>query len=178
MKKLLIASLFILSYAFDADAQKNFLYGTSYSKETDTLINTTTEYLTTASNALNTASPYGGYDIQVVLYSIASSSVTVTAVLESSIDGINYTNHFKTYGTNGQGCDTMTFGTLVTATTYTHIWTVLSSANNPDPMSYTQSIVAGAPRKSNSGRRLYFRVKLIPTGTGTTRYSGQMIVQN
>jgi hypothetical protein len=178
MKKLIIALLFVAATAFstETNAQKITLFG-SNTKSLDTLTNTTTEYLTSASNALNTTGLSGNYNIQVVLYSIASSSVTVTAVLESSIDGINYTRHFGNPGTNGMGCDTMAFGTLTTASTYTHIWSIPST-----PFSYNTSSPA-APhaavvRNSNSGRRLYFRVRLVPTGTGTTKYNGMLLAQN
>lgn len=178
MKKLIIALLFVAATAFsiETNAQKITLFG-SNSKSLDTLTNTTTEYLTSAANALNTTGLSGNYNIQVVLYSIASSSVTVTAVLESSIDGINYTNHFGGPGLNGKGCDTMQFGTLVTASTYTHIWSIPSSQigyNSSSPATQAAQVV----RHSNAGRRLYFRVRLIPTGTGTTKYNGMLLAQN
>lgn len=178
MKKFLFLALLTLSMAATqtAQAQKLYLYG-SNSKTLDTLTNTTTEYLTTAANALNSTGLSGNYNIQVVLYSIASSSVTVTAVLESSIDGINYTNHFGGPGTNGKGCDTMAFGTLTTAATYTHIWSIPCSQigyNSSNPAAQYAQVV----RHSNAGRRLYFRVRLVPTGTGTTKYNGMLLAQN
>lgn len=158
----------------ESNAQKVTMFGGN-GKSLDTLTNTTTEYLTTATNALNTTGLSGNYNIQLVLNCVSSTSGTVTAVLESSLDGTNYTNHFKTTGTNGVLCDTMAFGTVAASTTYTHIWTILSGSS---PSTQLYSTSAANTIRTNAGRRLYFRIRLIPTNTQSTKYSGVLVAQN
>jgi len=168
MKKLLFL-VAMVAFTLSANAQKIFLNG-SNGKTLDTLsTNGSIEYLTTPSNALNAASPYGGYDLQLNWDSL-SGTQTITAVLQSSIDGIRYSNHFKCAGTNGISCDTLSIAnaTLVKQ----HIWTILSNHNG---FNYNS---AGTAKQSNSGRRLYFRIMLIAGATQSTPYSAQLIVQN
>jgi len=180
MKKLLFifAALFAMAAVVaptqNATAQKITMFGGN-GKSLDTLTNTTTEYLTTGTNALNSTGLSGNYNIQVVLYCISSTSGACTGVLESSIDGINYTNHFKVAGTNGVLCDTIAFGTLSSSTTYTHIWSIPSNSATATQL-YSTS--ASNATHTNAGRRLYFRVRLIPTNTQSTKYSGYLLAQN
>ena len=161
MKKILVVFAMVC-FTLNANAQKIFLQS-QYGRYLDTLTNTTNKYLTTPSNALNTASQYGGYDIQLNLTNLTGTITTgVTCVLQSSIDGTYYTTHFKCAGTNGVNCDTLMTGTINSLATFTHIWTILS---NPVGSTAQINAVAGLTKQTNSGRRLYFRVLMIPSGT-------------
>lgn len=177
MKKILLFALVIGMTTFVATAQKTVLVS-QYNRSTDTLTNTTQKYLTTPANVLTTASPNGGYDIQVNFVNLTGTSGSVTAVLQSSLDGIYYSNHFKCPGTNGVYCDTLVTGSIGgSGATFSHIWTVLS---NPISYNTTSPGTPSAPivKASNSGRRFYFRVLLIPSGTHTTKTDALLITQN
>ena len=155
-----------------------FWLNSQYGKHTDTLTNTTSKTLTTATNALNTASPYGGYVLQVNFTNLTGTTGTDTLILQSSLDGVLYSNHFKCAGTNGIFCDTLITGAIGTAgATYQHIWQLYNEAG----YSYTlgaNAATAGVVRQNNSGRRLYFRIISKPSGTHTTKLEAKGIIQN
>lgn len=180
MKKFLFLAIIVIATVLaprDAGAQKLTLLS-QYLRSSDTLTNTTQKILTTPANQLNTASINGGYDLQVNFRNLTGTTATITCVLQSSLDGVNYSNHFKCAGTNGVWCDTLITGSVGTSgATYSHIWTILSS-----PFSYNTTS-PGTPsvpivKPINSGRRFYFRLVIIPSGTHTTVTDALMIVQN
>lgn len=179
MKKFLfclLAICMVMATSVETNAQKIWLYS-QYNKTTDTLTNTTAKYLTTASNALNTASPYGGYDIQLNLTNLTGTSATMTVVLQSSLDGVLWSPHFKCPGTNGVFCDTLVTGSIGTSgATYQHIWTITNNGSGMGTLNIANA--TGYARQNNSGRRLYFRLLITPTGTHTTKAESVLITQN
>ena len=180
MKKFLfclLATCMVMATSVETNAQKIWLYS-QYNKTTDTLTNTTSKTLTTATNALNTASLYGGYDIQLNFTNLTGTTGTDTSILQSSIDGVLWSNHFKCPGTNGVFCDTLITGSIGTSgATYQHIWTIINQTGSTVNAG-TNAGTAGVARQNNSGRRLYFRIINKPSGTHTTKIEAQMITQN
>jgi len=131
-----------------------------YNKTTDTIntsSSTATKNLTTATNALNTIGQTGAYDVQLVVTSV-SGTPNFKAILQSSIDGVNFSNHFKNAGTNGIMCDTLSVGAATN-----HIWTIPKS---------------NATQTNNTGRRLYFRVACVaPSSTQSSIIQAKLITQ-
>lgn len=146
MKKLIIIAVI----AFMATSK-------SYGKLVDTCTNTTAKKLTTRINELN-AGEQGNYVIQLN-YTKASGSQNYTATLQSSLDGINYTNH-----TGLNAFDVHTFNA-----TGSHIWHINSSM----PVSKTDSThVYG-----KGGRRLYFRINVVGDGTGVAYINSLGVIE-
>lgn len=154
MKKFItLICLTLIGYA--AQAQVITLYGSHAA--TDTLTNAGTEYLTTQANALNSIGLSGKYDIQLTIANV-SGTTAGTVILQSSIDGVNWTNHFRIYGivgvgTNGIQCDSLSFSGATT-----HVYTVNAGV-------------------ANAGRRLYIRLKFVGTGTQVSILSAKLITQ-
>jgi hypothetical protein len=160
MKKFLLLAVITVSALF-SQAQVVTLTGSSYGNALDTVTNTGTVYLTTPANALN-SNKSGKYIIQLDATN-KSGTTTITAVLQSSLDGVTWGNHFKTPGQTGVNCDT-----LAISGTTTHIYNVLPGSN---------AWYASITYPTNSGRRLYFRVKLVGGATGTTQVKAKLITQ-
>lgn len=135
------------------------LKGSTYGKVLDTLNDTETLYLTTPSLSQQSS---GAYVIQLDATNLTGTT-TVTAVLESSLNGSTWSNHFKTPGQAGINCDT-----LAISGTKQHIWNVRPGG---------QATYNLAQFNSNSGRRLYFRIKLTGGATGTTKVKAIEIPQ-
>lgn len=166
MKKfifLLIASAVSLAVS----AQVKNLKGT-YGSNLDTVANAGTVYLTSVSGDLDAIGLNGNYDLQVTARSI-SGSVSVTFVLQSSIDGTNWQNHFKAPGQDGVNCDTLVIGAAGT-----HVWTIRTGAVK----TIQSSGVVINQWYTNSGRRLRFRLKAVGLGTQSTEIKSQLITQN
>jgi len=135
------------------------LKGSTYNKTIDTVDNTETLYLTTPSLAQQNS---GKYVIQLDATN-KTGTTTITAVLESSLDNVTFSNHFKTPGQTGVNCDT-----LAISGTKQHIWNILPGAVATYNLGQYQS---------NSGRRLFFRIKLTGGATGTTQVKAKEIPQ-
>lgn len=153
MKQFITLIAFLL-IGYAAGAQAITLYGSHAA--TDTLANAGTEYLTTQTNALNTIGKAGKYDISFVITNV-SGTTAGTAILQSSLDGSNWSHHFKNVGTDGIVCDSLSFSGATN-----HIWTVPASV---------------ATQTTNTGRRLYFRIKVVGTGTQSSIISGKLITE-
>lgn len=171
-----IVWIFILSLITFAGFGQITMVGSSYSKSIDTVfVAGATEYLTTPSGDLNSRTT-GIVDIELKHVS-DSGTVSVTAVLQSSIDGATWSGHFKTIGTNGINCDTLTY----TGTKH-HIWHVEPGAvkyvSFGDSASYSLGGSASYPTNSASGRRLHFRVMLIVAAGTRSSYSGKLLWTN
>ncbi len=174
MKKALILLLVaICSFAVNTQAQIVVLQGThSNTNGYDTISSTSgTITLTTPVNSLNAVGLSGNYILQVTGTIISNAFTTITCVLESSVDGVKWEKHFLTPGTDGINCDTLSAGT----TTFNHIWTIKTAA-----VKTLQSAgVVINQWYSNAGRRLRFRVRLIPaTANGSMQVYARMVTQN
>lgn len=139
------AMSFIVSYS-----QTGSLNGTN--AILDTVVNTGTYYLTTP------VTPTGNSGKFSLAYLATNKTLTttITVVLQGSLDGTNWENLFKTAGTNGVNCDTLS----VSGTTY-HVWTVTP-----------------APNLNNAGKRLYYRLKQVGGATGTTQVGAKITYFN
>lgn len=155
MKKLIIIAVIAFMATTKSNAQ--FRLYSQYGKLVDTCTNTTAKKLTTRINELN-AGEQGNYVIQLN-YTTASGSQNYTATLQSSLDGINYTNH-----TGLNAFDVHTFNA-----TGSHIWHINSSM----PVSKTDSThVYG-----KGGRRLYFRINVVGDGTGVAYINSLGVIE-
>lgn len=157
MKKYLLIACSLL--VFSVTQAQTDLKGSTYGKALDTVDNTETLYLTTPNLAQQNT---GGYVIQLDAIN-KTGTTTITAVLESSVDGATWSNHFKTPGQTGVNCDT-----LAISGTKQHIWNIRPNAVATYNLQQFQS---------NSGRRLYFRIKLTGGATGTTQVKAIEIPQ-
>jgi len=137
------------------------LTGSSYGNVLDTVTNTATVYLTT-SKGLVLPQNGKGYAIQLDAIN-KTGTTTITAVLQSSMDGVTWSNHFKTPGQTGVNCDTL----AISGTTQ-HIYNILPGA---------AATYAGVTYYSNSGQRTYFRIKLVGGATGTTQVKAKNTYQ-
>lgn len=140
-------------------SQAQTVTGSGYGNAIDTVVNTGTYYLTTSSLATVKGN---GYAFQIDAIN-KTGTTTITAVLESSLDGTTWSRHFKTPGQTGVNCDT-----LAISGTTSHVYNILPGATATYNLQQFQS---------NSGRRLYFRVKLVGGATGTTQVYGKLIPQ-
>ena len=182
MKKFLLFGLMAFTFALNivpkqSQAQR-FYFDSQYGKRTDTLTNSTAKYLTVSTaTPLTTASPNGGYDIQLNVVNLTGTMSSGTFVLHSSIDGVYYYPHFKTTGTNGVFCDTLTTASITGGATTGHIWTIKNETGTSTTLP-TNAGTAGLIRQNNSGRRLYFRIYSVGAGTHTSKIDATGIVQN
>lgn len=162
MKKIKFILIFTCAFFFisNAFAQKVSYTGSSSGVALDTVVNTGTIYLT--SPYLYSSSWKDGAVIQLDATNISGTS-TVTAILQSSLDGTTWENHFKTPGQTGVNCDTL----AITGTTM-HLWNIL-----PKAAATYSNIIA----YSNSGRRLYYRIKLTGAATGVTKVTAISVPQ-
>jgi hypothetical protein len=179
MKKMLFGLLltaFMIAATVETQAQKYFLRS-QYGLLKDTISNTTPKTLATSSNVLNTASIYGGYDVQVTVKNLTGTTGDVKCVLLSSIDGVNFMPHFNVAGSNGMMCDTVTLSSVGTSgAAKTHIWT--ASVNTPSYSQYYATATTPNIKTTNAGRRLAFRVLVTGAGTHTSEVDAQMITHN
>ena len=160
MKKILfIAAVFCSSLVTSNAVGQSFL-GSGYGNVLDTVTTGSTIYLT--SPALVLPNGKNGYTFQLDATNLTGTS-TITAILQSSNDGSTWSNHFKVPGTTGVHSDTLS----ISGTTQ-HIWNVL-------PLSATT--YGGVTYWTNSGNRLYFRIKLIAGATQTTRVKARNVYQ-
>lgn len=152
--------MFLSVISFAATAQMVTLRGSD--AVTDTLTNAGTVYLTTPANALNGMTA-GKYAIQLNITNV-SGTTAGTVILESSNDGTNWSTHFKTTrGVDGVNCDSLTFSGATS-----HIYNIYPLATKFYAGTATTNI-------SNSGRRLYFRLKFVGTGTQSSIVSAKLI---
>lgn len=121
----------------------------------DTITDAGTTYLTTPANVCNSGKS-GEYQIALLTTNISGTS-TFKAILQSSIDGTNYANHFGVAGTTGIGCDTLQ---VTSASPGYFIFNAVPTASTA------------------AGRRLYFRLKCVGTGTQSTRIAARILIQD
>jgi hypothetical protein len=161
--KQLFFILFISVLSFGANAQSKTLslLGTS-NRVLDTVVNTATINMT---SPILTA--YGsGYAVQVNFANVSGTS-SLRAILQSSLDGVNWVNHF---GVVGQAptvriADTLT---VTSASPGTYIWTILDGQ--------VQSVASAAGGVNVSGgRRTYFRIRITGTTTGVTTVNASLL---
>jgi hypothetical protein len=151
-----ILSILLVAFTMAATAQNKTLnlLGTN-NRVLDTVTNTATINMVTP-----TLLAYGsGYAIQVTFANVSGTS-SLRAILQSSLDGVNWVNHF---GTAGQAptvrfADTLTVTSAVPAS---WIWTI------PDGGAQLTAGAAGGANISG-GRRTFFRVRVTGTATGVT----------
>lgn len=167
MKKILILISMFVVCSFSANSQTLTLKGT-YGSTLDTITNAGTVYLTTTSGALSSIGLAGNYVIQFTAVSL-SGTVSATVVLQSSIDGLSWSNHFGVAGQDGINCDTLTI-----AAAGNRVLTINRGAVH----SLVASGVVTNQWYTNAGRRLHFRLKFVGSGTQSTKISGVLITSN
>lgn len=163
MKKLFLILMLAAFGMNSANAQSKTLnlLGTS-NRILDTLVNTGTINMT---SPILTA--YGSeYAIQVTFANVSGTS-SLRAILQSSLDGVNWVNHF---GVAGQAPTVRIADTLVvtSASPATYIWSI---TNNQ-----LQSVASAAGGVNVSGgRRAFFRVRITGTTTGVTTVRASLL---
>lgn len=158
MKKL----IFILSMALftiacntkKAEAQISLISSIDGTK-TDTLSDAGTLYFTTPISSL-LSEKTGSYRVQYSSTNVSGTS-TFKAILQGSVDGVNYTNMHQVAGTTGVNCDTLQV-----------------TSNAPSTWIYN-SFATGS---TNAGRVKTVRIKFVGTGTQKTYiYNVQLFPQ-
>ncbi len=163
----------IFSFAAHTQAQAIILQGThTNTNGLDTLVASGAITLTTPVGSLNASGLSGNYVLQISGVAITGAFTSVTCILESSVDGVKWEKHFLTPGTDGLNCDTLSAGT----TSFSHNWNLITGAVKT---LQTSGVVVNQ-WNSNAGRRLRFRVRLIPAGaTGQSmQVYARLITQN
>lgn len=166
MKKFLIGMVLsaLTMCFFSASAQSGYLdCKGSNGRTLDTLRNGVTKYLT--SPKLDKVGKAGKYDFAITITN-DSATTAATVILESSMDSISWTPHFKLPAhvgalTNGINCDSL----AVNGTTY-HIYSIRPGATRRDG--------ANNELNSASGRRLWIRAKIVHQVGGRSSYSGRI----
>lgn len=160
MKKLIPMLLCAIMFAGTASAQLITMKGANNLAVDTITVAGGTKYMTSASGVLNTIGKAGRYDIQATVTN-DSGAATGFMVLQSTLNGTNWTNHYMRAGTDGIVCDS-----VGVSGTKTHIWHV-----EPDAV-YRETTNATS---TNSGRRLQFRVLFYLAATGRNRISSGLI---
>lgn len=168
MRKLII--LLALTMGFVACQEKEakaqtgsvILYS-SDNNATDTLSNASTIYLTSGSIAKFTNNAEVTIDLKVT--NISGTS-TFKAILQSSMDGTNWSNHFAVAGTDGIHCDTLQ------VTSASPAYFKFDVAKNVVRYSST-----GVSTNTNTPYARYFRIACVGTGTQSTIVASKMYIR-
>lgn len=169
MKK---ASLFIMLFALIAQmavAQVTLVTPAGYA--VDSLLNAENGSLVTPAKALNKIGLSGNYEIGYTIYN-DSATTGLTTILQSSLDRVNWKNHFGNVGTDGKLCDSLVVSTT-TDSTY-HVWHV--PANAIRTMYINDSTVYY--EHTQAGRTLNFRLLEIHSAGGKTRTKARLITSD
>lgn len=168
MKKLFLFVALIMGFVAcqekEAKAQTGsvILYS-SDNNATDTLTNAGTIYLT--SGNLAKYSSNGEFTVDLVTTNISGTS-TFKVLLQTSMDGTNWSNHYGVAGTDGINCDTLQ---------------VTSGA----PAYFKFNLSKGVIRYSSTGVALntntpyirYARLMVVGTGTQSTRMGAKAYIR-
>lgn len=163
MKKISFIMLLLAFATTHMSAQNKVisLTGTN-GRVVDTVTNTGTINMVTP---IMTA--YGdNHSIQVTFANVSGTS-TLRAILQSSIDGVNWVNHF---GTVGQAPTVRYADTLAVTSTVpaSWIWSIPSM-----PVQLTAATAGGV--NGGGGRRTYYRVRVTGTATQVTTVKAQIL---
>lgn len=166
---ILVASVLMLSGYISKAQPIDFYANTTTKVKQDSMRNSETSYVTTLPTALYNSGLAGIYDVQWTGYN-DSATTSITLVLQSSVNGVNFVNHFGTVGSNCVTCDTLTTGSITGSDSVSKMWHVqpLQLFQKNDS---TQVI-------TQSGRRLAFRVKQVHANGGKSRSKASLTTSN
>jgi hypothetical protein len=171
-----IVFLILLSIlSFNSEAQIDLYANTAGTITTDSLLNSVTSNLTTASAALNSIGKGGNYVVQWTAYN-DSATTSIKAILQGSIDGVHFDNLFGTVGTNGINCDTFSTGSVTSSDSITHRWTIKAGSFKDATLVIRNGSVLDSVYTrnnylvpTNAGRVLWLRVKQVQAAGGKSR---------
>ncbi len=168
MKKLILFATLALGFVAcqekEAKAQTgNVILYSSDNNATDTLTDANTINLT--SGSLAKYSSNGEFTIDLVTTNISGTS-TFKVLLQTSMDGTNWSNHYGVAGTDGINCDTL-------------------QVTSASPAYFKFNLSKGVIRYSSTGVALntnspyvrYVRLRLVGTGTQSTRVAAKLYVR-
>ena len=157
---LLMAALFSCN---DTQAQITMYKSTALqsgitTSTTDTLDNSEISYFNAPSGSLNKYTACN-YTVHFTLDTISGTVTPGNVILQGSYDGITWFNLGGNPGTDGKNCDSLTYavGNCANAVNY------VSSMGGTNKYAYT------ILNSVNSPRVTYIRLKLVSTGTQSTR---------
>ena len=154
--------------AIGANAQITMVTSNGNTAGQDTLDNAETLYWTTPVNALNSATS-GKYRVSLNITNISGTS-TFKVIVQGTIDGTNYFNMYGVPGTNGVNCDTLQVTSASPA-----VWCFNIIPGVPHSVAATTaygSFTIGQSLYGGTGRVIRLRIKVIGTGTQSTKING------